>query len=229
MADPAAAPKVLSTAAKPFVFACNDHAVASQAPRGSWWWWGADYTAPRSLADFGISIKCGACDFSGRITDPTKSVPAKDQHYSVEPDGSVSPSIVCPKCGWHVFGRLDGWISVDHESVILPPSAMSDTPAPTILPKPVPPAGPLAASQADVPRGTSLAPLPTPAVAAPLAPVAASAPPAVLPPAWQCTLCRATFTALADRKAHPHLPFGATQACPSCRKGTLQRLPGAKP
>jgi hypothetical protein len=41
------------------------------------------------------------------------SLLAKDQH-TVAADGTVSPSLVCPRkgCDWHVFGRLEGWPEV---------------------------------------------------------------------------------------------------------------------
>lgn len=29
--------------------------------------------------------------------------------HRVAADGAVSPSLVCPRCDWHVFVRLDGW------------------------------------------------------------------------------------------------------------------------
>lgn len=29
--------------------------------------------------------------------------------HSIQDDGSVAPSVVCPHCGWHVFIRLDSW------------------------------------------------------------------------------------------------------------------------
>lgn len=34
------------------------------------------------------------------------------EHHSIATDGTVSPSIVCPRngCDWHVMGRLDGWV-----------------------------------------------------------------------------------------------------------------------
>lgn len=28
---------------------------------------------------------------------------------SITSDGSVLPSMLCPYCGWHVWGRLVGW------------------------------------------------------------------------------------------------------------------------
>jgi hypothetical protein len=30
-------------------------------------------------------------------------------NHNVASDGSVTPSLLCPYCGWHVWGRLDGW------------------------------------------------------------------------------------------------------------------------
>lgn len=29
--------------------------------------------------------------------------------HRIASDGAVSPSLVCPRCNWHVFVRLDGW------------------------------------------------------------------------------------------------------------------------
>lgn len=34
--------------------------------------------------------------------------------HTIQPDGTVQPSLVCPieDCGWHVMARLEGWSSV---------------------------------------------------------------------------------------------------------------------
>jgi hypothetical protein len=29
--------------------------------------------------------------------------------HTVAADGTISPSVVCPGCGWHVMAKLDGW------------------------------------------------------------------------------------------------------------------------
>jgi hypothetical protein len=29
--------------------------------------------------------------------------------HRIAADGSISPSVVCPSCGWHVFAKLVGW------------------------------------------------------------------------------------------------------------------------
>lgn len=43
------------------------------------------------------TLICGQC---GGISDMTA--------HEVAPDGTVTPSILCD-CGWHVWGKLEGW------------------------------------------------------------------------------------------------------------------------
>lgn len=46
-----------------------------------------------------VWVACAECGVRGSLED-----------HTIAPDGTVSPSLVCPgECGWHVFGRLIGW------------------------------------------------------------------------------------------------------------------------
>lgn len=31
------------------------------------------------------------------------------ENHTVEADGTVHASLLCPMCGWHVWGKLTGW------------------------------------------------------------------------------------------------------------------------
>lgn len=32
-----------------------------------------------------------------------------DKNHTIADDGKITPSVGCVFCGWHVFGRLEGW------------------------------------------------------------------------------------------------------------------------
>lgn len=58
-----------------------------------------DASTHPSWRPFGRSavVTCGGCGASMRLD------------HDVAADGTVSPSLDCPGCSWHVWGRLDGW------------------------------------------------------------------------------------------------------------------------
>ncbi len=82
------------------------HDQEKQAP-GSWWRSGSGY----------ISIRCPQCMRAATLRDPLDGPARADgtHGHSIEADGTVRPSIVCPShrteppCSWHVWGRLDAW------------------------------------------------------------------------------------------------------------------------
>lgn len=59
-------------------------------------WWPGDRDGQRV-----IHLRCGGCKRHAGTMD----------NHVVETDGEVNPSILCPEasCGWHVWGRLEGW------------------------------------------------------------------------------------------------------------------------
>jgi len=32
-----------------------------------------------------------------------------DRDWQVDAEGNVTPSLLCGRCGWHVFAKLEGW------------------------------------------------------------------------------------------------------------------------
>jgi DNA-directed RNA polymerase subunit RPC12/RpoP len=63
-----------------------------EQPRGSW--------APGKSEDRVVPIvRCLDC--GGKFT--------LCKNHKIMEDGKVTPSIGCPWCGWHVFGRLLDW------------------------------------------------------------------------------------------------------------------------
>jgi hypothetical protein len=56
----------------------------------------------------GVTIVC-ACGREAVLRSMDKRADGTFGH-AIDPDGTVSPSIVCPhQCGWHVMGRLLSW------------------------------------------------------------------------------------------------------------------------
>lgn len=99
------------------VLARSPIASALHAPRGSWWvtysrlCLDGDEDAP-DLSRPWVSIKCQDCGADGMLRS-APGHPRSDgtRGHEITPDGTVSPSIVCPnpECHWHVWGRLDRW------------------------------------------------------------------------------------------------------------------------
>lgn len=59
---------------------------------GSWRRWAG------SRGAFGVLLTCPGCGYEAFLD------------HDVAPDGSVSPSVVCPMdCGFHDFVRLEDW------------------------------------------------------------------------------------------------------------------------
>jgi hypothetical protein len=44
-------------------------------------------------------IRCGKCGGGVLL----------DTNHTISDDGKITPSVGCPFCGWHIFGRLEGW------------------------------------------------------------------------------------------------------------------------
>jgi len=69
-----------------------------------WWPWRHARSPGDGTTHFdGASVTCGGC-----------GTPFSLARHTIAPDGTVSPSVVCPHpgCSWHVFLRLDGWRGV---------------------------------------------------------------------------------------------------------------------
>lgn len=61
--------------------------------------WYADEHAPALRF---ITVRCSC----GKL----QTLEFRFDRHSVNAEGVISPSIVCAfSCGWHVFGRLEGW------------------------------------------------------------------------------------------------------------------------
>ncbi len=83
---------------------------AHRIPRGTWHFFpiaDPDYTVRHGIRVVGaargiVHVNCPNCD---------KLLMLCGTIHQIGPDGSVSPSIVCPypPCGWHVFAKLAGW------------------------------------------------------------------------------------------------------------------------
>lgn len=43
-------------------------------------------------------IRCAECNGMGPMSD-----------HEISANGDVNPSILCPHCGWHVWGTLEDW------------------------------------------------------------------------------------------------------------------------
>ena len=59
-----------------------------------------------SMANQGVPI-IGCNDCGGLVS--------LDKNHTIAEDGKVSPSIGCPWCGWHVFGKLLDWKGGHHD------------------------------------------------------------------------------------------------------------------
>ena len=76
-----------------------DRVLIARAEEG-----GTPGTWYRVLGESAPALVCGGCGKSGgRLSD-----------HEIADDGTVNPSILCPHdgCGWHVWGRLEGWTPV---------------------------------------------------------------------------------------------------------------------
>lgn len=62
---------------------------------GTWWW---------TTGECGPTMSCPKCQHL-HIID--LRVPSDD--HGVGPDGLVTPSCVCQRCGWHANAKLMGW------------------------------------------------------------------------------------------------------------------------
>lgn len=63
------------------------------------WRWVTRQTGPDETEEI-IKIGCPECG---------KAVTLEHHLHTVEQDGAVSPSLICPVCGWHDHARLKGY------------------------------------------------------------------------------------------------------------------------
>ena len=203
-------PPVLPKAAVPAILAFVPRAVAELTPRASWWYEPRTGDTPETLPSHGthgIMIRCGACSFTGRLSDSLDSPMREDgtHGHAIAADGAVTPSILCPECGWHIWATLAEW-AVDHIEITGEPITAAAVIAP--------------------PAGTRLAPLPRA-----LSPQGSSArmnttAPVPGEPFYKCSQCGFTCAELPDHKSHPHLASGIGN-CPFCMKGHLALRPAS--
>lgn len=59
---------------------------------------GGEWSPARSGDRLTALVGCPGCD--GTISL---------RRHEIDPDGVVTPSVVCPLCGWHDYARLKGW------------------------------------------------------------------------------------------------------------------------
>ncbi len=51
----------------------------------------------------GVHLICGGC---GKHCGDMRN-------HTIDDDGTVHKSILCAKCGWHVYGMLEGWTELN--------------------------------------------------------------------------------------------------------------------
>jgi hypothetical protein len=60
-----------------------------------------DWTRGRSGDRYTPLVRCPTCCETFSLS-----------RHTIAADGAVTPSVVCPRCGWHAWVTLVGWIEV---------------------------------------------------------------------------------------------------------------------